>query len=197
MSLCLRGLSVVRNLSDERRELLERREHPPVAIWIGNGCHTIAPGLVVSRFDSPASLSHVFQLAIHVVDDNFLQPEPGTTARDHLLSGLLPVGLLVAVAVAYIWLLPGLRAICSLLIGAFGLAATSEAVYYTSEVGASGDDFTGWLCLPAGLALVGLGVVTLWRSRKRTGRMWVRVARRTALSPRAVHATKPWPTASA
>jgi len=51
----------------KRRELLERRQHPAIPVGIGNGCHTIAPGLVVSRFDSAASLSHVFQRAIHVV----------------------------------------------------------------------------------------------------------------------------------
>ena len=30
-------------------------------------------------------------IAVHVLDDNFLQPQPGTSAADHLVSGLVPV----------------------------------------------------------------------------------------------------------
>ncbi len=41
-----------------------------------------------------------------------------------------------------------------------------EAGYYTRETGPSGDDYTGLLAIPAGLLLVGVGLVTLWRSRK-------------------------------
>ena len=33
-------------------------------------------------------------IALHVVDDSFLQPPPGTAARDHLLSGLVPLAVL-------------------------------------------------------------------------------------------------------
>jgi hypothetical protein len=45
-------------------------------------------------------------LALHVLDDNYLQPAPGTTPGDHLLSGLVPLALLMAVAMLY----PRLRA---------------------------------------------------------------------------------------
>jgi len=30
-------------------------------------------------------------IALHVVDDSFLQPESGTSAGDHLVSGLVPL----------------------------------------------------------------------------------------------------------
>ena len=43
-----------------------------------------------------------------------------------------------------------------------------EAVHYAREVGPTGDDFTGLLAIPAGLALIGLGLVTLWTTRNRT-----------------------------
>ena len=33
-------------------------------------------------------------VALHVVDDNFLQPAAGTSALDHLASGLLPLAAL-------------------------------------------------------------------------------------------------------
>jgi uncharacterized protein len=41
-----------------------------------------------------------------------------------------------------------------------------EAGYYMRESGLSGDDYTGILMIPAGLLLIGIGFVTLWRSRK-------------------------------
>jgi hypothetical protein len=40
-------------------------------------------------------------IALHVVDDNFLQPEPGTSGADHLVSGLVPMALLALIAAAY------------------------------------------------------------------------------------------------
>jgi hypothetical protein len=40
-------------------------------------------------------------LAAHVLDDNFVQPEPGTVAGSHLVSGLVPVLLLVPTAASY------------------------------------------------------------------------------------------------
>jgi hypothetical protein len=42
-------------------------------------------------------------IALHVVDDNFLQPEPGTSASDHLVSGLVPLVLLGWVAARDAW----------------------------------------------------------------------------------------------
>ena len=47
-------------------------------------------------------------IALHIADDNYLQPEPGTSPLDHLASGLIPIGLLAAVAVLY----PRVRAGC-------------------------------------------------------------------------------------
>ena len=56
-----------------------------------------------------------------------------------------------------------------------------EAVHYTREVGPSGDDYTGLLSLLAGLLLIGVGALTLWRSRRRDDRLWWRYGRRTLL----------------
>jgi hypothetical protein len=33
-------------------------------------------------------------IALHVVDDSFVQPQPGTSAADHLVSGLVPLAAL-------------------------------------------------------------------------------------------------------
>ena len=120
-------------------------------------------------------------IALHVVDDSFLQPQPGTSATDHLAGGLVPLAVLAIAAVAYPRLRAGARAVLALLLGVFGLGMASEAWYYTREVGASGDDYTGLLAIPAGLTLLAVGVVTLWRSRRLDDRMPRRYLRRTLI----------------
>jgi fermentation-respiration switch protein FrsA (DUF1100 family) len=121
-------------------------------------------------------------IALHVVDDNFLQPEPGTSAADHLVSGLVPLAVLVLLAVVYDRLRAGLRAVCAVCVGFFGMIASSEAVYYTTQGAANRDEVTGWLCLPAGVLLLGVAAVTLWRSRRQTpNRLW-RYGRRVVIA---------------
>jgi hypothetical protein len=120
-------------------------------------------------------------VALHIVDDSFVQPQPGTSAGDHLVSGLVPLAVLAIAAWAYPRLRGGARAALALTVGAFAIAAGGEAFHYTKEVGPSGDDFTGLLCIPAGLALLGLGVVTLWRTRNRQGGPVAKVLRRTGI----------------
>jgi dienelactone hydrolase len=112
-------------------------------------------------------------IGLHVLDDRFLQPEPGRAANDHLVSCLVPLALISAATISYPKLRPGLRASVALLFGYFGVLAGTEAVYYTANGGASGDDFTGFLSLAAGLLLLGLGCVVLWSSRRQGGsRAW-------------------------
>jgi uncharacterized protein len=117
-------------------------------------------------------------IAIHVIDDSFVQPEPGTSAGDHLVSGLVPLAALGLAAVAYPRVRAGWRAIIALLTGLFGIVAGIEGWHYTREVGASGDDYTGLVALPAGVVLVLLAVVTLWRSRRTDERRPRRYLRR-------------------
>lgn len=105
--------------------------------------------------------------ALHVVDDSFLQPQPGTSAGDHLVGGLVQAGLLLLAAWGYPRLRPGARASLAVGVGLFTVVmGVGEAGYYTREAGPSGDDFTGLLCVPAGFLLIGIGLVTLWRSRR-------------------------------
>ena len=117
-------------------------------------------------------------IAIHVIDDSFVQPEPGTSAGDHLVSGLVPLAALGLAAVAYPRVRAGWRAIIALVVGLFGIVAGIEGWHYTREVGASGDDYTGLVTLPAGVVLVLLAVVTLWRSRRTDERRSRRYLRR-------------------
>jgi uncharacterized protein len=125
-------------------------------------------------------------VALHVVDDSFLQPNPGTSAGDHLFGGLVPTALLVTAAALYGRIRAGSRATIALIAGFFGVLAGTEAVHYTRAVGPSGDDYTGLLSVAAGLVLLGLGVVTLWRSRKTGDPAWWRWLRRGLLAVAAV-----------
>jgi hypothetical protein len=129
------------------------------------------------RLERRIFLVAVGVIALHVVDDSFLQPQPGTSADDHLVSGLVPLAVLGLAAAVYPRLRGGARAAIALLVGVFGIVAGIEAVHYTTKVGPSGDDFTGFLCIPAGVVLLGLGLVTLWTTRRRHGSVPVRVLR--------------------
>jgi dienelactone hydrolase len=140
------------------------------AVWSEVGLARVAMGVI----------------ALHVLDDSFLQPNPGTSAADHLFGGLVPVALLAAAGAVYGRLRAGARATIALLAGFFGVLSGTEAVHYTRAVGPSGDDYTGLLAIPAGLALLGLAVVTLWRSRKTGDARWWRWLRRALLVVAAV-----------
>jgi uncharacterized protein len=125
-------------------------------------------------------------IALHIVDDNYLQPEPGTSAADHLVSGLVPIAVLVALAVGYPRWRAGVRVVVTALLGAFGIVVGSETVYYLSQGAASGDDYTGVLAIAAGLVLIGCGLTVLWRSRRMDDRRWWRYTRRSLLGAVAV-----------
>jgi len=117
-------------------------------------------------------------VALHVVDDSWLQPNPGTDAGDHLFGGLVPLVLLGTAIALYPRLRAGTRALIALTAGFFGVLFGTEGAYYTSQVGPSGDDFTGLLSIAAGLLLLGVGSVTLWKSRRRYDSPWWRYPRR-------------------
>jgi len=120
-------------------------------------------------------------IALHVLDDNYLQPQPGTSPGDHLVSGLVPLALLGLAAWAYPRLRGGWRGALALFAGPLAIAAGIEAWYYTREVGPSGDDFTGLLSIAAGVLLLGLGAATLWRTRRTDGGLGWRYPRRALL----------------
>ena len=104
--------------------------------------------------------------ALHIVDDNFLQPAPGTSAGDHLASGLVPLLALALAAIAFVVVRPGLRAFLAMSTGALCIAVGVPGTYNTLSGSASGDDYSGILALIAGTALLAAGPVILWRSRR-------------------------------
>jgi dienelactone hydrolase len=125
-------------------------------------------------------------IAAHVLDDNYVQPQPGMSPGDHVVSGLVPLALLGLAAWAYPRLRGGRRGALALVAGLLGIAAGIEGFHYAREVGPSGDDFTSLLCLPAGVLLLGLGAVTLWRTRRTEGSLWWRYPRRVLIGAGAV-----------
>jgi len=117
-------------------------------------------------------------IALHVLDDNYLQPQPGTSVADHLASGLVPVGILTGAALLYPRLRPGLRAALAMTFGALGLGIGFPGAYYLLHGSASGADYTGLLAIVAGVVLLASGPVTLWRSRRTGGSRRRRYVRR-------------------
>ena len=117
-------------------------------------------------------------VGLHIADDNFLQPAAGTSATDHLASGLIPLALVGAVAAIYPRLRAGARAAAAMTLGAIGTATGAPGVYHVLDGSASGDHYTGLAAIAAGLVLLAAGPVVLWKSRKTGGSRRRRYLRR-------------------
>ena len=132
-----------------------------------------------TRLETTLVAVGVLTIAVHIVDDSFLQPQPGTSGADHLVGGLVPLALLAAAIAVYPRLRAGGRATVALVVGALGaVIGATEPVYYASHGGLSGDDYTGLPAAAAGIGLIGLGAVLLWRSRDGDGPLPRRYGRR-------------------
>lgn len=155
---------------------------------------TVAAGPVADRsstwarvraapLETQLAVAGLVAIAFHVLDDNFFQPPPGTSAGDHVVSGLVPLVVVCAVAAAYPRLRAGARAAFALFFGILGIVIGGiEPAYYGPKVGLSGDDYTGLLALAGGVVLLGVGAVTLWRSRRRDDGLVRRYGRRALLT---------------
>ena len=126
-------------------------------------------------------------VGLHLFDDAFIQPEAGTSAGDHLISGGLMVGVLALFAALYPRLRQAARGWLALSVGllAFG-AGLAVPGYQTTHDGPSGSDFTGLVAAMGGLLLALIGVALIWASRRTDGRWWWRVVRRAAIGVAAV-----------
>ena len=120
-------------------------------------------------------------IALHVIDDSFMQPERGTSAGDHLVSGFVPLALLAIAAAGFSQLRPGGRAALAMVMGLLGLAAGAEAVHAAISATPSRDDYSGFIAIPAAFVLTVFGSAALWRSRNNSGRRVRRYARRSCI----------------
>jgi uncharacterized protein len=118
-------------------------------------------------------------VALHVLVESFVLTRPGTSASDHLASGLVPVAILFAAALALPLLRPGLRAAGAMTLGALSVALGFPSAYRLVDGGVSAVDVTGMLALAAGIILVAAGPVMLWRARHGGGSRRRRYLRRT------------------
>ena len=162
--------------------------HRPVLVTHGEvstatGAHMKAPAVTTLRH-LVGDEARLFRLSagvivIAVADDAFVHPEPGTSAGDHLLSGLIPIAIALSVAVAYPRLRAGLRGVVALSFGALALVAgLTDGIRHIVINTISGDDVTSCLAALAGAVLVALGVLTLWRTRRLDERRSRRYTRR-------------------
>lgn len=95
------------------------------------------------------------------------------------MSGLVPLVVLAVAALGFGRLRPGGRTAVGLVAGLLGVAAAAEAVHAGIEATPSGEpDFSGFLAIPAGLALLTFAVLTLRQSRKTSGSRARRYVRR-------------------
>jgi hypothetical protein len=117
-------------------------------------------------------------VALHVADDNFLQPAADTSPFDHLASGLIPLAIIGAAVALYPRLRAGARAATAAIFGALGLAAGFPGLYHVYDGSASGDHWTGLAAIAAGLVLLAAAPVVLWSSRKTGGSRRRRYLRR-------------------
>jgi fermentation-respiration switch protein FrsA (DUF1100 family) len=113
-------------------------------------------------------------VALHAVVDSFIGPEPGTDAADHLVRGLVSLALLALAAVVYPRLPAGGRAALAAVLGALALEGAGLAITDAGAVGARGEDWTGFLLAPIGIALLATAVKLLWQSRKPGRFRWLR-----------------------
>jgi hypothetical protein len=105
-------------------------------------------------------------VAVHAAVDSFFAPEPGTSAEDHLVRGSVSLAMLGLAVVVFPRVRAGPRAAIAAALGVLALEGAGLAIADARAVGARGEDWTGFLLLPAGLVLLGLAAVLLWRSRK-------------------------------
>ena len=123
----------------------------------------------VGRREYRLLLAGVGLAAIPIVDDNFVQTEPGTSAADHLASGLVPLAVLAVVAAVYPRLWAGARAATALVLGALTVAIGVPGAYFILDGTAQGDHYTALLAFAGAGVLLALGPVILWRARRRGG----------------------------
>jgi hypothetical protein len=106
-------------------------------------------------------------IALAIADDAVLHPEAGSAAGDHLVSRGCPLAVAIGLALVYPRLRAGARASAALACGALAIVAgATDGIGHAVVDRVSGDHATAVLAGLAGIALVVIGAVVLWRSRR-------------------------------
>jgi dienelactone hydrolase len=119
-------------------------------------------------------------VCLYVLDDAFVHPEAGTSAGDHLLSGLVVPAVVLGGAFAVLRLRGAARGALMLILGLLAIVAgIADGLRPALLDRLSGDDLSAILAAVAGAVLVGAGAATVWRSRRLDERRGRRYLRRT------------------
>ena len=145
----------------------------------------VRPGVRLS--ESRLFRAAVGLIALHIIDDELIQPPPGTSISGHLSAALLPIGVAVGAAWVYPRLRAGLRAGIALIFGVLSIVAGMIPLGSASANGVSGSDWSGLLLLPTGLLLIAMAAWIPWQERGRYAqtarRRWLGRAVAIALTP--------------
>jgi hypothetical protein len=118
-----------------------------------------------------------------VADDAFGHPERGTSAGDHLVSGLVPLAIGAALAVGYPRMRAGIRGVVAVVCGTLAtVAGATDGLRHIAVDQVAGDDVTAVLAGIAGLSLTALGAAVLWTARRLDERPARRYLRRSVLA---------------
>jgi hypothetical protein len=116
-------------------------------------------------------------VGVHTLADAFFAAEPGTHWDDHFVAGTASLAVLAAVAWAVWRARDGVRAPLAFALGLLALEGAALEIADARAAGElRGDDWTGLLLAPAGITLCAVAVLWLWKSRRRTGRRYLRRA---------------------
>jgi hypothetical protein len=118
-------------------------------------------------------------IAVHILTDSFVSIRPGTSPADHLVSGVVPIAALAAIAWAVRRVRAGAAALVAGLLGiaaAIGGIGTSAAALFGGRLDAA--TITGTIVVAAGLTLVLTGSMLAFRTRRAGGTRVRRYGRR-------------------
>ena len=113
---------------------------------------------LASRNESLLFAAATAVIAAHAAVDSFIAPEPGTGPGDHLARGLVTLALLGLGRRPTRVCGPGARAAIAAALGVLALEGAVLAIRDARAAGARGEDWTGFLLAPVGLALLALAV---------------------------------------
>jgi uncharacterized protein len=119
-------------------------------------------------------LGAVAAIVLFAVFDAFVGIAPGAGRSSHIARAAVPIAVAALAAWSYSRQRAGVRACVCLVFGVLALAAGALSVTGAGASGANAADWIGCLMIPAGLALLSLGLWLLWTSRKRSGRRYLR-----------------------
>ena len=141
------------------------------------------PSAVPARHETTLLRVALAAVSVAVIDDAFLHPEQGTGAGDHLAGGLVPLAVAALLGWIYPRLRAGARATAAIAFGVLAMAAgVADGLRHVAVDQLAGDDLAVMLGGIAGVVLLALGAVLLWRSRRLDERRFRRYARRTVVA---------------